>query len=306
MTRAVAAHAQRRIRGTRSRRATAGSVLKVRTAGEVAQRTATTRFRSLVWDYWKKNGRHDLPWRLPSLKLRQGKKNFDPYRILVSEVMLQQTQVSRVIGKYKEFLKKFPTVRVLARASLSDVLRVWSEMGYNRRAKYLRDAAKIIVEKHKGKVPVVYSELVELPGVGNYTARAVRVFAFNEPDVLIETNIRTVLIHTFYSRSTLVTDQELMTLLSKVIDKREPREWYWALMDYGAYLKRAGIRNNHKSAYYVRQSKFEGSLRQARGEVIKHLANGFSIDLVGRYSEALAGLERDGLVVSQKGKWRIG
>src|SRR3989344_4049668 len=139
-------------------------------------------FRKEVWKYWKKNGRHGLAWR----------KTKNPYKILVSEVMLQQTQVPRVIPKYKEFLKVFPTLRVLAKAPLANVLRVWSGLGYNRRAKFLHDAAKEVVLKHAGNMPRDIDALLALPGVGEYTAKAVRIFAFNEPEVLIETNIRTV------------------------------------------------------------------------------------------------------------------
>ena len=182
------------------------------------------KFRRKVWEYWKKNGRHDLPWR----------KTKDPYRILVSEVMLQQTQVPRVTEKYKEFLKKFPTVRALAKAPLSDVLKVWSGLGYNRRAKYLHDAAKQIVEVGNIKKALAHP----LPGVGPYTRAAVLVFAFNEPDVLIETNIRGAYIHHFFPMRRSVSDTEISTLLSKVGAGEDPREWHWALMDYGAYLKR--------------------------------------------------------------------
>src|SRR3990167_45987 len=142
-------------------------------------------FRRTVWKYYNENGRHDLPWR----------KTKDPYRILVSEVMLQQTQVARVLEKYKQFLKRFPTVRALAKASLADVLKIWSGLGYNRRGKYLHDAAKVIV-----RVGNIKKELTgPLPGVGPYTKAAVLTFAFNQPEVLIETNIRAAYIHHFYA-----------------------------------------------------------------------------------------------------------
>src|SRR3989338_9636687 len=164
------------------------------------------KFRRKVWEYWKKNGRHDLPWR----------KTKDPYRILVSEVMLQQTQVPRVTEKYKEFLKKFPTVRALAKAPLSDVLKGWSGLGYNRRAKYLHDAAKQMSLFYNGRVPIGDDDLCKLPGVGDYTARAVRVFAYNEPDILIETNIRAAYIHYFYSnilQNTAIADAALLPVV---------------------------------------------------------------------------------------------
>ena len=232
--------------------------------------------------------------------------------------MLQQTQVPRVQEKYKEFLKKFPTVRALAKAPLADVLRVWSGLGYNRRAKYLRDAAKTIVAKHKGKVPKDVLTLRLLPGMGLYTASALRVFAFNEPDILIETNIRTAFIHHFWPfhkssdrpRYGTVADTDIFVVGEKGAEGQDPREWHWALMDYGAYLKRLGVRNNHRSAHYTKQSKFEGSLRQVRGAILKALSRHETInDLRSRYKKqfqkALKGLARDGLIVKQRGKWRI-
>ena len=272
-------------------------------------------FRQTVWDHYKKHGRYDLPWR----------KTTDPYKILVSEVMLQQTQVQRVIEKYKEFLKVFPNVRRLARVPLSEVLKVWSGMGYNRRAKFLRDAARVIVAKHKGKVPLLYSDLVELPGIGPYTASAVRAFAFNEPDILVETNIRAAFIHHFFAHTPKVRDRVILVYAEKAAPNGSPpaggpREWHWALMDYGAHLKRSGVRNNHRSAHYTRQSKFEGSLRQVRGEVIRVLTHERMTErqlmkrMKGEKWEAvLEGLARDGLIVRRAGpasggkkmKWRI-
>jgi A/G-specific adenine glycosylase len=273
---------------------------------------ALTTFRREVWNYWKKHGRHDLAWR----------KTKDPYKILVSEVMLQQTQVPRVSEKYGKFLKKFPNTRALARAKLVDVLRIWSGMGYNRRAKYLHDAAKIIVEKHGGKVPRDFAALRTLPGVGPYTASAIRVFAFNEPDTLIETNIRAAFIHHFYSsvlQKTAITDGQILPIAKRAAEGNNPpaggpRKWHWALMDYGAYLKRSGVRNNHRSAHYVRPSKFEGSLRQIRGAILRTLTAGPKTDdqiyrpiRANRpvVNLALAGLARDGLIVKKKGAWRI-
>ena len=152
-------------------------------------------FRQQVWNHYRKNGRTYLPWR----------RTTDPYKILVSEIMLQQTQVPRVIEKYEEFLKAFPNIRALSKAPLSDVLRLWNGMGYNRRAKFLREAAKIIVERHGGRVPRDAAALRKLPSIGPYTASAVRVFAFKEPDVLIETNIRAAFIHHFFPKGVYET-----------------------------------------------------------------------------------------------------
>ena len=142
-------------------------------------------FVARVWEYYKAHGRHDLPWR----------KTTDPYKILVSELMLQQTQVDRVLLKYKAFLKLFPTARRLAAAPLGDVLRAWQGLGYNRRAKFLHQAAQYVTNELKGRWPKDEAGLLALPGVGPYTARAVLAFAYNEPVVLIETNVRQVFLH---------------------------------------------------------------------------------------------------------------
>jgi A/G-specific adenine glycosylase len=264
-------------------------------------------FRKTALQHWKENGRHNLPWR----------RTHDPYKILVSEIMLQQTQVDRVIPYYKDFLKKFPTVKNLAKSELSEVLKLWSGLGYNRRAKYLRDAARMVAEKYDGKFPKSYEELRELPGIGDYTARAVRVFAFNQLDILIETNVRTAIFHHFEKKWTSdvhISDKEIVPLALKAAEGQDPREWHWALMDCGAYLKRSGVRLNQKSAHYTKQSPFEGSLRQMRGKLLRRLMDGpitkssfKKIDAKNAYhiSMALQGMEREGLVVKEKGRWRI-
>jgi len=258
-------------------------------------RTSVESFRREVWDHYKKSGRNDLPWR----------KTADPYKILVSEVMLQQTQVPRVIEKYKSFTKKFPTVKKLADAKLSDVLKQWSGLGYNRRGKYLHDAALAIVKEHNGIVPHEYPSLRAIPGIGQYTANAVRVFAFNEPEVLVETNVRTAIIHYFLEDKTNIDDEEIEKLAARAAVEQDPRQWNSALFDYGAHLKRLGFRTNAQSARYVRQSKFQGSLRQVRGEILRQLYEGKQPKGDDRLSLALKGLERNGLIKKEKGKWRI-
>jgi len=217
--------------------------------------------RSLVRAHYAKEGRHTLPWR----------KTRDPYRILVSEVMLQQTQVERVIPYYKEFLKRFPTVAALSMASLLEVLRVWQGLGYNRRAKMLHEAAKAVMRDHGGKLPRTSAALQALPGVGPYTAGAVAAFSYNEDVVIIETNIRTVLTHHLFNDQEKVSDQELLQALRELLPTGEAREWYWALMDYGSALKRSGVRLNSKSAGYARQSAFKGSSREVRGAILRAL-----------------------------------
>ncbi len=260
-------------------------------------------FRRTVLAYYRERGRHGLPWR----------KTHDPYAILVSEVMLQQTQVDRVIPYFERWMKKFPTPEKLAGASLTTVLREWSGLGYNRRAKYLQDAAKAIVKR--GGFPRGYEELRKLSGVGEYTAKAVRVFAFNEPEALIETNVRAVFLHHFFPRSRHVTDARLLPLIATAVDlcksdlhkktmngsSVKPREWYAALMDYGSFLKSQHPNPSRRSKHYTTQSKFEGSLRQVRGAILKAISRGEDIKglrnpYIQHFDEALASLVRDGLV----------
>ena len=229
---------------------------------------AIREFRKTVWSFYKTNGRHELPWR----------KTHDPYKILVSEVMLQQTQVERVIPFYQNFLAKFPNVRALAQAPLGEVLISWQGLGYNRRAKMLHLAAKEVVEKYKGKFPKSVEELESMPGIGPYTARAVAAFAYNQDVVFIETNLRTVITHHFFKDRELVSDKEILEVIAQVFPKSTAalgaREWYAALMDYGSHLKRNGVRINAKSSTYTKQSKFSGSDREARGAILKALAKG--------------------------------
>ncbi len=220
------------------------------------------KFRALVWRHYRAYGRHYLPWR----------RTRDPYRILISEVMLQQTQVERVIPFYIKFIQKFPTLRALADAPLSEVLRVWQGLGYNRRAKMLQVAAKDIVARYSGRFPNTIIEFESLPGVGPYTARAIAAFAYNEDAAVIETNIRTAIFHHFFPKRSNIKDTEVSEVLKKVLPKGRSREWYGALMDYGAYLKRSNISHNARSEKYVKQSKFSGSLREARGAILRELS----------------------------------
>lgn len=150
--------------------------------------------------------------------------------------MLQQTQVPRVLKKYEEFLKTFPTFQSLAEAPLRDVLRVWQGMGYNRRGKYLRDAAQIVVTKYQKNFPHEPSLIDELPGIGYATACSIAAFAFNKPTIFIETNIRRVFIHHFFKDRRDIDDKELYSLVEAALDRIHPRDWYYALMDYGSYL----------------------------------------------------------------------
>ena len=245
----------------------------------------------------------DLPWR----------HDPSPYRVLVSELMLQQTQVDRVMPKFEAFMQRFPDIDALARAPLADVLMQWQGLGYNRRAKYLHEAAKEIVRL--GAFPDRIDELIKMPGIGKNTAGAILAYAFNQPVYYIETNIRTVYLHHFFADKTDVTDTEILAKLQATtpFEMVSPREWYTALMDYGAYLKKQGKGQNQKSKHYKKQSKFEGSLRQMRGQILRELANNpqtkaalknhFGND--SRFQVALNDLVNDGLVVSANKKMQL-
>ena len=225
-------------------------------------------FQKVVWDFYKARGRHEMLWRIPNAA-----GEFDPYKILVSEMMLQQTQVARVATKYPEFIAAFPSVSALAQSSLGDVLRVWQGLGYNRRAQYLWKTAQIVMTEYNGIFPQSINELVKLPGIGSNTAGAITAYSWNVPTVFIETNIRTVFIHHFFTDQSSIADMELRTIVqnSLPIEPGKTREWYWALMDYGSYLKQTIGNLNKLSKTYTKQSTFSGSKRQIRGMVIRLL-----------------------------------
>ncbi len=251
-------------------------------------------FRKEIYGYYARQGR-DLPWR----------RMTDPYHVLVSEVMLQQTQVERVILKYQQFIEAFPDVQSLANASLKRVLSVWQGLGYNRRAKALKEAARMIMDVFGGTVPRSIDDLVRLPGIGTATASSIAAFAFNIPTVFIETNIRTVFIHFFLKGETAVSDAEILPLVEKTLDRRNPRKWYNALMDYGTTLKKLVVNPNRRSTRYQRQSAFQGSDRQVRGAILRALNKGDSTvtklkkDLSvesERLKRILGQLEREGFI----------
>ena len=216
--------------------------------------------QGLIYDHYFRNPRI-LPWR----------KTRNPYRILVSELMLQQTQAERVLTKYKLFITSFPDFSSLAVAPLIDILKVWQGLGYNRRAIALQKIARTVMEEHAGRLPDSREDLLKLPGIGRYTASAILTFIHNKPDVFIETNIRRVFIHFFFEGRENIADAEIMSLIEKTLDTSNPREWYYALMDYGVMLKKKGENPNRKSAHYQRQTPFHGSNRQLRGMILKTL-----------------------------------
>lgn len=303
-------------------------------------------FRSLVRSEGVRLYR-DLPWR----------RTRDPYKIWLSEVMLQQTQVARVETRWQEWLDRFPTVGDLAAAPVSDVLAAWQGMGYNRRALSLKKAAETIAQEYDGAFPCSVKELVALPGIGPATAQGIRSFAFDLPGVYLETNVRTVVLHLLFPDASEVSDKELtpiveatcpaavctdeadeatvrLQLAGRFADPQDardtPRAWYYAMLDYGAYLKKTVPNPSRRAKAYTRQSKFEGSRRQKRAEAVRMLleaqAQGMAGVTTGAVSmrlsevervagrpsvdEALAAsiledLEREGFCCREDGAWRI-
>lgn len=269
--------------------------------------TERKRFQQVVMAYYHSHGRHELPWRLP-----EADGSFDPYKILVSELMLQQTQVPRVISKFQGFMARFPSLQALARATLGDVLTAWSGLGYNRRAKYLQQAAQKIMIEHGGIFPQNVRALTSLPGVGKNTAGAILAYAFNQPVVFVETNIRTVYLHHFFHDQVDISDDSIRFLVEHSVDIHHPREWYWALMDYGSYLKQTVGNLNTASVHYTKQSKFQGSRRQIRGAIIRALttkplaADELKALIVDdRLPAILKDLVKEGMITKAGGKYEL-
>ena len=216
--------------------------------------------------------RRVLPWRI-----LEPDGQMDPYRVLVSEMMLQQTQVGRVVPKFVAFLEAFPTLEVLAEAKLAGVLKLWSGLGYNRRAKYVHDAATRLVGT-RGQWSM--TKLADLRGIGHNTAAAIRVYSYDTAEVFVETNIRTVYIHHFFAGQGNVADTSVVSLLKATLPSGNYRQFYWALMDYGTVLKAEVGNASRQSRHFSKQSRFEGSRRQLRGQVIRELtdSSGKTID----------------------------
>lgn len=271
-------------------------------AGVTAEVVAA--FQSFVRDYYRQEGR-DFSWR----------RTRDPYEILVSEVMLQQTPTGRVEKKYPLFLQAFPTVQDLADAEFDDVLSLWSGLGYNRRAKALKRSAELIVDEHDGEMPRHTDELMELPGVGRSTASGVMAFAYDEPVVFVEVNIRRVFIYFFFPEQNKVRDSEMLPLVEKMLDRENPRDWYYGLMDYGVTLKERHRHLHRKSARYRKQARFEGSDRQIRGQILRLLLDNESasgkeirqsLDAESdRVKENLANLVEEGMIREHEGDYSV-
>jgi A/G-specific adenine glycosylase len=269
-------------------------------------------FVTRVEHFYHTQGRHTLPWRVFSKSVSASVR---AYRVLVSEVMLQQTQVERVIPYYTRFIKNYPNPQKLSEASLREVLVLWQGLGYNRRARMLHEASKEIVAMYKGVVPTTYEALRRLPGVGDYTASAVMAFAYDREAIVIETNIRTAISHHFFKGSTSIPDSDIRTVLTLIMPPHNVRGWYSALMDYGAHLKRAGVKINAKSAHYTKQKAFKGSVRELRGAMLKALLTTartkksltmlFGKERERASEEALHALLREGLVVKKKNSYTL-
>ena len=260
-------------------------------------------FTDVVWTHYRERGRR-FPWR----------EDLTPYRVLVSEIMLQQTQTTRIETRFGQFLERFPTLEALATASLESVLGEWQGLGYNRRGKYLFETARIIRQDYAGVVPKEPDTLRTLPGIGAYTAASIPCFAYNLPTVFIETNIRTVYLHHFFPEVQGVDDKDILALIARDVDRAHPREWYYALMDYGAYLKETVGSLNHQSKHYRRQSKFAGSNRQVRATLLKQLlSRPHTLSELEVYFPAserriltnLDSLAREGLVAYEEGRYRV-
>jgi len=252
-----------------------------------------SQFQGFIWQYYREHGRI-FPWR----------ETQNPYHILVSEIMLQQTQTSRVVKKYKEFVAIFPDFLSLANAPLRELLQVWQGLGYNRRALALQRSAQQVVAQFNGQLPAGPEVLRQFPGIGQYTAAAVAAIAFNRPAVFIETNIRTVFLHCFFKKSEQIPDRDIIPLIDATLDRENPREWYYALFDYGAMLKSQGKAIARITQH--RQSYFRGSNREIRGRTIRLLVSRESItkqelaDLLNQHRERmqqiLTQLEKEGLI----------
>ncbi len=237
-------------------------------------------FRQFTWEFYSRN-RRDFPWRYTD----------DSYWVLVSEIMLQQTQTYRVEPKFLQFIKLFPTLQDLAAARWPHVLGAWQGLGYNSRAKRLHNTAQYVVKEFNGIVPEEVAILETFEGIGPATAASICAFAFNKPTIFIETNIRAVFIYHFFASGYPIHDNQIRPLVEQTLDTKDPRSWYYALMDYGVYLKQTAKNPARLSAHYAKQSKFEGSNRQIRGIILQKLLEHESLNqenllvLVGREQE---------------------
>ncbi|MBE7446763.1 MAG: A/G-specific adenine glycosylase [Planctomycetia bacterium] len=280
------------------------SKTKPRMRGKSLTAADVQKFQEMIYQHYREHGRK-FPWRT----------THNPYHILVSEVMLQQTQVQRIMGKYEPFIKAFPDFPSLVRVPLRTVFREWQGLGYNRRAIALKQIAQRVMEEFRGSLPSSVETLITFPGIGRATASSISVFAFHKPAVFIETNIRRVFIHIFFHDKTHIRDAEILPLVEKTLDTSDPRKWYYALMDYGVMLKQKYENPNRRSAHYQKQSPFQGSNRQVRGMILKvlvnesyisecELAQKLQIDQE-KLKTSLVQLEKEGFIKSKKKRFAL-
>ena len=261
-------------------------------------------FRDEVWAHYRARGR-EMPWRGVD----------DPYAVLVSEVMLQQTQVARVLEKYPEWLAAFPTLDALAAAPLAAVLELWQGLGYNRRALALRKTAEIAAERFGGTLPADEVLLRTFPGIGPTTAAAIMDYAFQVPAPFIETNVRAVFLHRFFADADDVPDSVLRPIVVATWDHDDPRGWGYALMDLGVHLKRTVTNPSRRSRHHTRQSRFEGSKRQMRARLLRAVLARPGLPAEDYAPEAGAGAEEarvlleelanEGFLVSRGETWSV-
>lgn len=262
-------------------------------------------FREEVHDFYRAHSR-EMPWR----------SDPSPYNVLVSEIMLQQTQVPRVLKQFPEFISRFPDFETLAAASFSEVLAAWKGLGYNRRARALLQTAQTITTEMGGTLPSNPEVLASLPQIGHATACSIAAFAYQVPVVFVETNIRRVFLYTFFPGAQDIADREILPLVGASLDATNPRHWYYALMDLGAQIGSSVQNPNRRSAHYSRQKPFSGSDRKIRGMVLSHLLaageTGIS-DLAGisgvpmdRMDNIVASLVQDNLVKVENGRVCLG
>ena len=216
--------------------------------------TKIKNFNEKIFAWWKKNKR-TLPWR----------ETTNPYYIMISEIMLQQTQVNRSVEKYLEFIKEYPTIKELAEASVSSVLKIWSGLGYNRRALWLQEAANQIVRLNE--FPKTPEELQKLKGIGPYTSRSILIFTFNYDIATVDTNIRRILIAENFAKVN-TKEKELFIIAQKLLPKGKARDWHNALMDYGA-LVLTSAKTGIKPKTTISSSSKEN--RRFRGIIVKYL-----------------------------------
>lgn len=231
-------------------------------------------FQNIIYSYFNQYGR-DFPFR----------NEINPYNVVISEIMLQQTQTNRVVEKFQQFIQKFPDFQSLANAPLNEVLKVWQGLGYNRRAVALKKIAERVVNEFDGILPADIDILKSFPQIGHNTASSIVAFAFNMPTFFIEVNIRRVYIYYFFPGKSSIKDSAIVLIVRKTLDSSNVRKWYYALTDYGVMLKKTHPELNKRSAHYRKQAKFKGSNREVRGKILKLLIASSSLTEVEIFKE---------------------